>query len=81
MLFLLPLGLLEGAELSISDVIVKNPIAVTIGNAIAGAIVVGAGYGYAFGKLGESDEAAECACSYRNLCALGRSRNTRMRSR
>ena len=54
-MFLLPLGLLGGAELSITDVIVKNLIPVTIGNAIAGAIVVGAGYSYAFGKLGESD--------------------------
>ena len=54
-MFLLPLGLLGGAELSITDVIVKNLIPVTIGNAIAGAIIVGAGYSYAFGKLGESD--------------------------
>ena len=37
------------------DVIVKNLIPVTIGNAIAGAIVVAAGYSYAFGKLGDND--------------------------
>ena len=54
-LFLLPLGLLGGAELSLKDVIVKNLIPVTIGNAIAGALVVAAGYSYAFGKLGESE--------------------------
>ena len=54
-LFLLPLGLLGGAEVSTMDVIVKNLIPVTIGNAIAGAIVVAAGYSYAFGKLGDND--------------------------
>jgi len=52
-LFLLPLGLLGGAELSVMDIIFKNLIPVTLGNAIAGAIVVAAGYSYAFGKLGE----------------------------
>ena len=52
-MFLLPLGLLGGADLSLVDVIVKNLIPVTIGNAIAGALIVAAGYSYAFGKLGE----------------------------
>jgi len=51
-MFLLPLGMLGGAEVSLSDAIFKNLIPVTIGNAIAGAIVVGAGYSYAFGALG-----------------------------
>ena len=51
-LFLLPLGLLGGAELSTMDVIVKNLIPVSIGNAIAGAVVIAGGYSYAFGKLG-----------------------------
>ena len=51
-MFLLPLGLLGGAQVSITDVIFKNLIPVTIGNAIAGALVVGAGYSYAFGALG-----------------------------
>jgi len=52
-MFLLPLGILGGADVSLMDAVVKNLIPVTIGNAIAGAIVVGAGYSYAFGKLGE----------------------------
>jgi len=51
-MFLLPLGVLGGAELSVMDLILKNLIPVTLGNAIAGALVVGAGYSYQFGKLG-----------------------------
>ncbi len=54
-MFLLPLGLLGGADLSLADVFVKNVVPVTLGNAIAGALVVAAGYSYAFGKLGEED--------------------------
>jgi len=55
-MFILPLGLLGGADLSLTDVIVKNLLPVTLGNAIAGALIVGAGYSYAFGKLGEHSE-------------------------
>ncbi len=54
-MFLLPLGLLGGADLSLADVFIKNVVPVTLGNAIAGALVVAAGYSYAFGKLGEED--------------------------
>ena len=52
-MFLLPLGLLGGADMSLTDVIVKNLVPVTLGNAIAGALVVAAGYSYQFGKLGQ----------------------------
>ena len=52
-MFLLPLGLLKGADLSLGDVLLKNMLPVTIGNAVAGALIVAAGYSYAFGKLGE----------------------------
>ena len=51
-MFLLPLGLLGGAEVSVFDALVKNLLPVTLGNAIAGALVVAAGYSYQFGKLG-----------------------------
>ena len=51
-MFLLPLGLLGGAEKSVRDVLVKNLLPVTIGNAIAGAFIVAAGYSYQFGHLG-----------------------------
>jgi formate/nitrite transporter len=53
-MFLLPLGLLGGAEVSIADTIVKNMVPATIGNAIAGAVVVAASYSFQFGKLGNA---------------------------
>jgi len=52
-LFLLPLGLLAAAPLTIGQVLVKNLIPVTLGNAFAGAVLIGAGFSFAFGKLGE----------------------------
>ena len=51
-MFLLPLGIVSGADVSVAETVVKNFIPVTIGNAIAGAIIVAAGYSYQFGKLG-----------------------------
>lgn len=57
-LYLLPLGLLAGAPLSLGDVIIKNILPVTIGNAIAGVVMVGMGYSYAFGKLGKKKQRA-----------------------
>lgn len=51
-LFMLPAGLLSGAPLSLADVLSKNLLPVTIGNAIAGAGVIGAGFSFSFGKLG-----------------------------
>ena len=51
-LFLLPLGLKAGAELSVMDTIMKNVVPVPIGNIIAGAIVFSASYSYLYGKLG-----------------------------
>ena len=41
-----------GAQLSLRDVLLKNLLPVTLGNAIAGALVVAAGYSYQFGALG-----------------------------
>ena len=52
-LFILPLGLLAGAPLTVSDVLLKNLLPVTIGNALSGALIVGAGLSFAHGKLGE----------------------------
>ena len=51
-LFLLPLGKLAGAEVSIADMVFKNILPVTIGNVIAGAVIFGGGYSYLYGKLG-----------------------------
>jgi len=54
-MFILPAGIFSGAPLSWADVLVKNLIPVTIGNAIAGAFVVGAGMSFSFGRLGEGE--------------------------
>ena len=51
-LFLLPLGIAAGADISVMDTIVKNVIPVTIGNIIAGAVVFAASYSYLYGALG-----------------------------
>jgi formate/nitrite transporter len=51
-LFLLPLGIRAGAEVSVMDTIVKNVIPVTLGNIIAGAVVFAASYSFLYGKLG-----------------------------
>eukprot|EP00435_Cladocopium_sp_Y103_P067868 s242_g30.t1 len=47
------------APLSWGDILVKNLIPVTIGNAIAGAFVVGAGMSFSFGRLGKKDKEDE----------------------
>jgi formate/nitrite transporter len=52
-MFLLPLGLLAAAPISPMTAIVKNLIPVTLGNAFAGAVIVGAGFSFAHGKLGQ----------------------------
>ena len=51
-LFLLPLGLAAGAEVSVMDTITKNIVPVTIGNIIAGAVIFAASYSFLYGKLG-----------------------------
>jgi formate/nitrite transporter len=52
-MFLLPLGLLAGAKIGIMGTIMKNLIPVTLGNAFAGAVIVGAGFSYLHGSLGK----------------------------
>lgn len=54
-MFILPAGLFSGAPLTWGDILIKNLIPVTIGNAIAGAFVVGAGMSFMFGKLGKKE--------------------------
>ncbi|CAE6963712.1 unnamed protein product [Symbiodinium microadriaticum] len=54
-LFILPAGIFSGAPLSWADIFLKNLIPVTIGNALAGAFVVGGGMSFAFGKLGKKE--------------------------
>jgi len=52
-MFILPAGLLAGAPVSIFDMLLKNLIPVTIGNAIAGALVVAVSMSFSFGRLGK----------------------------
>mmetsp|Transcript_12756 Transcript_12756/g.32765 ORF Transcript_12756/g.32765 Transcript_12756/m.32765 type:complete len:348 (+) Transcript_12756:96-1139(+) len=52
-MFLLPAGFFSGAPLTPLQMICRNLIPVSIGNAIAGAIVVGAGFSFSQGKLGK----------------------------
>jgi len=60
--YLLSLALVGGSAESVgvtfADVFVKNWIPVTLGNFVAGAFIVAAGYSYAFGKLGEDRKQA-----------------------
>ncbi len=52
-MFLLCAGVLAGAPVTVMKAIVRNLLPVTLGNAIAGAVIVGAGFSWQYGKLGE----------------------------
>ena len=52
-MFLIPAGLLAGAPVTVMKTISKNFVPVTIGNIIAGALLIGGGFSWQFGKLGE----------------------------
>lgn len=49
-MFIIPLGMMRGANVSISDFLVKNLLPVTLGNIVGGALCVMGIYGSAFGK-------------------------------
>eukprot|EP00929_Paragymnodinium_shiwhaense_P111207 TRINITY_DN7890_c1_g1_i1.p1 TRINITY_DN7890_c1_g1~~TRINITY_DN7890_c1_g1_i1.p1 ORF type:complete len:372 (+),score=48.82 TRINITY_DN7890_c1_g1_i1:352-1467(+) len=52
--YLCEIGLLvEGHDVTFVDVLVKNWIPVTLGNFVAGAFFVAAGYSYVYGRLGQ----------------------------
>jgi len=59
-LFLLPAALAAGSPVTLRDVLLKNLLPVTIGNAIAGTVLIGASFSYAFGKLGGCAREDEC---------------------
>ena len=59
-LYLLPAALLAGTTVTVKEMIFKNLIPVTIGNAIAGVGLIGASFSYAFGKLGGCGRGDEC---------------------
>jgi len=72
-MFMIPLGLLAGANVSVGEMIYKNFIPVTLGNAFAGSVVVALGYSYAFGRAGGNHKSALpiSRCSAEDLPASG----------
>ncbi|CAE7892179.1 yrhG, partial [Symbiodinium sp. KB8] len=69
-IFLLSSGLAAGAPATAADVIMKNLVPATIGNALAGALIVGAGMSYAFGRLGRAKKPLRVAFPSRRRKAL-----------
>ena len=60
-MFIIPLGIMRGANISISDFLMKNLLPVTLGNIVGGALCVMGLYGSAFGNwLKKSKERSEC---------------------
>ncbi|CAK0800440.1 unnamed protein product [Prorocentrum cordatum] len=53
-MFMIPLGMIAGADVSVWDCLWRNFIPVTLRNIFAGSIFVGVGYSFALGKLGSS---------------------------
>jgi len=49
-MFIIPLGMLRGAEISVAKMFTKNLIPVTLGNIVGGALCVMAPFGTTFGK-------------------------------
>mmetsp|Transcript_94028 Transcript_94028/g.239361 ORF Transcript_94028/g.239361 Transcript_94028/m.239361 type:complete len:357 (+) Transcript_94028:152-1222(+) len=54
--FLLPMGLLAGADLTVWDIFIKNIVPTTLGNFVAGSVFVALNYSYAFGSLGRNNK-------------------------
>ncbi|KAG7369728.1 formate/nitrite transporter family protein [Nitzschia inconspicua] len=52
-MFIIPLGMLRGADITIADFLMKNLIPVTLGNIVGGALCVMAPYGMSFGNWGK----------------------------
>lgn len=55
-MFIIPLGMLRGAEITMSQFIFKNLIPVTLGNIVGGALCVMAPFGTTFGGWGKKKE-------------------------
>jgi formate/nitrite transporter len=55
-MFIIPLGILRGAEISLSQMFTANLIPVTIGNIIGGALTCMAPFGMTLGSWGKKDE-------------------------
>ena len=55
-MFIIPLGILRGADITIKQMFLKNLIPVTLGNIVGGAICVMAPFGLSFGKWGKKQD-------------------------
>lgn len=55
-MFIIPLGMLRGAEITIGQFLTKNLIPVTLGNIVGGALCVMAPFGLSFGNWGKKEE-------------------------
>jgi formate/nitrite transporter len=56
-MFLIPLGIALGAELTFGQFITQNLIPVTLGNIVGGLVFMGTASGYFYGSLGKKKEA------------------------
>jgi len=54
-MFIIPLGILSGANVSWKAFLFKNLIPVTLGNIVGGAVCVATAFSMAYGKLGKTD--------------------------
>jgi formate/nitrite transporter FocA (FNT family) len=57
-MFIIPLAMAVGADISASTYLLKNLLPVTLGNIVGGAIGVAAFYSYVYGTLGQKAQAA-----------------------
>jgi formate/nitrite transporter len=55
-MFIIPLGMLRGAEITVGQMMMKNIIPVTLGNIVGGALCVMGPYGTTFGKWFKTKE-------------------------
>eukprot|EP00929_Paragymnodinium_shiwhaense_P118974 TRINITY_DN90873_c0_g1_i1.p1 TRINITY_DN90873_c0_g1~~TRINITY_DN90873_c0_g1_i1.p1 ORF type:complete len:372 (+),score=57.01 TRINITY_DN90873_c0_g1_i1:120-1235(+) len=72
--YLCDLGYLaENSELTFSDIVIKNWLPVLCGNFVAGALIVAAGYSYAYGRIGSyvSDLGGKATTAGHSGCTRG----------
>ena len=55
-MFIIPLGMLRGAQIGFKTFLTGNLIPVTLGNIVGGAICVMAPFGYSFGNWGKKKD-------------------------
>lgn len=55
-MFIVPLAIFNGAEITWKTFLLKNLLPVTLGNIVGGAVCVAAAFSFAYGSLGKKDE-------------------------